>query len=158
MVLVLKNILFTVLVPGTAAVLLPFLIVRTQSAESGTWLILASVLFILGATIYSWCIWDFAVFGRGTPAPIDSPKRLVIRGLYRYSRNPMYVGVLTVVMGWAVLFKAPAVALYSLCLGLCFHSSVVFYEEPHLERLFGDSYAEYRTQVGRWLPRIRDTR
>ena len=155
MVLLLKNLLFTVLAPGTAAVLLPFLIVRNQSAGSGAWLVLSSALFMVGAGIYSWCIWDFAVFGRGTPAPIDAPKKLVVRGLYHYTRNPMYVGVLTAALGWAALFKAPGILLYGLCLGLCFHLFVVFYEEPHLHHLFGDPYDEYRTQVGRWLPRIR---
>ena len=79
---------------------------------------------------------------------------LVVSGVFRYSRNPMYVGVLTTILGWAVLFETPGLVLYALCVGLCFHLFVVFYEEPHLERVFGGAYEDYRARVGRWIPRI----
>lgn len=154
MVLLLKNLLFTVLAPGTVAICIPLLIARERSAGSGAWVVAASALFLLGAAIYSWCVWDFATFGRGTPAPMDAPKKLVVRGLYRYTRNPMYVGVLTVILGWALLFKAAGVVLYALCVWLCFHLFVLLYEEPHLRDLFGGPYVEYCARVGRWLPRI----
>ncbi len=154
MVLVLKNFLFTVIVPGTVAVYVPLLIARDQGAASGLWTAAAVLLFLVGGSIYSWCVWDFASFGRGTPAPIDAPKKLVARGLYRYSRNPMYVGVLTTILGWATLFKAPRLLVYALCVGLCFHLFVVLYEEPHLQELFGGSYQDYRERVGRWLPGV----
>jgi len=97
-------------------------------------------------------VWDFARFGRGTPAPIDAPKRLVTRGLYRYTRNPMYVGVLTVILGWAVLFRAWALVAYALAVWSCFHSFIILYEEPHLRAQFGKEYEEYRVRVSRWLP------
>lgn len=154
MVLLLKNILFTVAVPGTVAVYVPLLLVRDRSAGSGAWAVVSLALVLVGAAIYSWCIWDFATFGRGTPAPIDAPRKLVVHGLYHYTRNPMYVGVLAIILGWAVLFKAPGLLFYGLCVGLCFHLFVLLYEEPHLAKLFGSSYEEYRAQVGRWLPRI----
>jgi len=150
--LLLKNLLFTLIAPGTVAFCLPLLIVRGQAIGSGGWLIASSVFFLAGVAIYSWCVWDFASFGRGTPAPIDAPKKLVVRGLYHYTRNPMYLGVLTTIIAWAVLFKEPYLLLYALCVGLCFHLFVVFYEEPHLRAVFGSSYEGYRARVPRWLP------
>jgi protein-S-isoprenylcysteine O-methyltransferase Ste14 len=99
MALLLKNLLFTFLVPGTVAGLLPWTIAGDATPTTGATLPLAILFFALGLAIYAWCVWDFASFGRGTPAPIDAPKRLVVRGLYRYTRNPMYVGVLTVLLG-----------------------------------------------------------
>lgn len=153
MLLLLKNLLFTLAVPGTVAIYVPLLIVRVLSPDSGIRLLVSLVFFLVGGSIYTWCVWDFAVFGRGTPAPIDAPKKLVVRGLYRYTRNPMYLGVLTIILGWAVLYKAPRLVLYALCVGVCFQCFIVFYEEPHLQRVFGSSYEEYRARVGRWLPR-----
>jgi protein-S-isoprenylcysteine O-methyltransferase Ste14 len=149
--LFLKNLAFTVLVPGTVAVYIPLRIAADRSYSS-VWA-LALVTFVLGGAIYAWCVWDFATFGRGTPAPIDAPKRLVIRGLYRYTRNPMYLGVLTVILGWTFFFGAGALALYWLLVGAGFHLFVVLYEEPHLHRVFGLEYDAYRAQVGRWIPR-----
>ena len=68
-------------------------------------LLSALALLAFGGAIYAWCVWDFAVFGRGTPAPIDAPKKLVVRGLYRYTRNPIYLGVLTVLLDGALCSK-----------------------------------------------------
>ena len=155
MLLLLKNILFTVLVPGTVAVYVPFFLVRERSLASGVLFACALVVLSLGATIYAWCVWDFATFGRGTPAPIAAPKRLVSRGLYRYVRNPMYVGVLAMILGWALMFRAPALIAYALVIGSCVHLFIVFYEEPHLQREFGKEYDEYCARVGRWVPRLR---
>jgi protein-S-isoprenylcysteine O-methyltransferase Ste14 len=155
MALALKNLLFTVFVPGTVAGFLPWLFTRGEPPASAAAMALALLLFAAGGAIYFWCLWDFASFGRGTPAPIDAPKKLVVRGLYRYTRNPMYVGVLTVILGWAVLFGAPGLLLYAAVVATCFQLFVVYYEEPQLTRVFGESYREYRARVGRWLPRIR---
>ena len=100
MKLFLKTTLFTVVVPGTFAVLFPILLAGDRTAASGATLGLALFLFALGSSLYLRSAWDFAVFGRGTPAPIDAPKRLVTRGFYRYTRNnPMYVASLSVVVG-----------------------------------------------------------
>jgi len=151
-VLFLKNLLFTVLVPGTVAVFLPLQISHGRAVASGPTLAIAVALLALGAAIYGWCVWDFATFGRGTPAPIDAPKKLVVRGLYHYSRNPMYVGVLTVILGWAVLFRAGHLVLYALVVGSCFQLFIVFYEERFLAREFGQQYENYRARVNRWLP------
>ncbi|MCM3876343.1 MAG: isoprenylcysteine carboxylmethyltransferase family protein [Thermoanaerobaculia bacterium] len=153
MTLLLKNLLFTVLVPGTAAVYVPLLLAQGRSPASAWAVALALPAFAVGLAIYAWCVWDFAAFGRGTPLPIDAPKRLVVRGLYRYTRNPMYLGVLTAISGWAVLFQIGVLAGYLLLVGTGFHLVVVLYEEPHLRKMFGDEYDAYRHRVGRWLPK-----
>lgn len=152
--LLLKNLLFTVVVPGTGAVLVPLYLARSRfPPPPGVTFALGLALLGIGGVAYLWCVWDFATFGRGTPAPIDAPKKLVIRGLYRYTRNPMYVAVLTVVLGWGVLLQSPILFLYALLAGAAFHLFVVLYEEPTLSRQFGDEYEGYRTRVNRWLPR-----
>ena len=155
MVLFLKNLLFTVLVPGTVAVLLPWRLASASLASRPPtvtdWLP-AAPAFLAGASIYFWCLWDFGRTGRGTPAPIDPPKTLVVRGLYRYVRNPMYVGVLLVIAGWALLVRARDLAFYGASVATAFHLFVVFVEEPMLRRQFGASYDAYCQQVSRWWP------
>src|SRR5262245_29700359 len=159
MILFLKNLLFTVLVPGTVAVYIPLQIdgnpTQTINSDWGVWQIVALVLLSLGAAIYGWCLWDFAHRGRGTPAPIDAPKHLVINGLYRYVRNPMYVGVLLVIAGWSLLFKSRSILFYGIAIASFFHLFVLLVEEPLLRKRFGDSYLSYCIEVGRWLPTVR---
>ncbi len=154
MVLLLKNLLFTLVVPGTVAVYVPLSIAGDRLVAPGPTLAAAICLFVLGACIYSWCVWDFASFGRGTPAPIDAPKKLVVRGLYRYTRNPMYVGVLSTMLGFSLLYQALPVLLYALFVFLVFNLFVRLYEEPHLAGEFGEPYRNYCRRVGRWLPRL----
>ena len=79
----------------------------------------------------------------------------MVRGLYRYTRNPMYVGVLTTILGWGTLFESRDVLIYWLIVFGVFHLFVLFYEEPHLARVFGDEYERYRARVNRWLPGLR---
>ncbi len=155
MSLFLKNFLFTVFVPGSVAVFIPYRIV--VRADPGLvfapWRLLWSApLFLLGAGIYFWCLWNFAVTGRGTPAPIDPPKRLVVRGLYRHVRNPMYLGVLLVVAAWAAVSGSGRVVEYGLGVAVVFHLFVVLVEEPLLRHRFGASYEAYCRAVSRWLP------
>jgi protein-S-isoprenylcysteine O-methyltransferase Ste14 len=155
--LLVKNLLFTVLVPGTVAVYIPLRIAAAtapveHAAPWGVARVVALLPLAVGAAIYAWCVWDFATFGRGTPAPIDAPKRLVVRGLYRYVRNPMYVGGLLVIAGWALFHQAWWVLAYGVFVAACFHTFVVFYEEPALRRAFADSYVRYCARVHRWLP------
>jgi protein-S-isoprenylcysteine O-methyltransferase Ste14 len=153
--LFLKNFLFTLLVPGMIGVYIPVLFARNRPLATGLTLGLALALFIIGAAIYVWCVWDFATFGRGTPAPIDAPKKLVVRGMYRHTRNPIYVGVVAVLLGWAVMFRGMALLIYAFCVAIGFHLFVLFYEEPCLSRQFGAEYHDYCARVGRWLPRVR---
>ncbi len=155
MLLFLKNLLFTVVVPGTVAVLIPYRIGLRSGSPVGWWSFrqyTAVLPLAAGAAIYFRCVWDFAFTGRGTPAPIDAPKVLVVRGLYQHVRNPIYVGVVLVVLGWAAYFGSFAVLLYAAGLALLFHLFVVFVEEPSLRRRFGDSYERYSRTVHRWVP------
>ncbi len=152
MLLFLKNLLFTIVVPGIVAFYVPVFLFSHDALQFSFKALAGGFLLILGGSIYLWCLWDFASTGRGTPAPIDPPKHLVVRGLYRYTRNPMYVGVLAVIFGWALVFGSPPIAIYGFLLAGFFHLFVVIYEEPHLRRVFGSSYEEYCLQVSRWLP------
>ena len=153
MKLLFKNLLFTLLMPGSVAVWIPWYLAGPAPGGSAISRFAAGALFALGAAIYAWCLWDFATFGRGTPAPIDAPKHLVVRGLYRYSRNPMYVGILSVICGWILLYGSVRLAVYGAVVATVFHSFILLYEEPHLARVFGREYRLYRERVGRWLPR-----
>lgn len=152
MLLFLRNLAFTLIVPGTVAIYVPLYVARHEQIGTGPALIAGSLLIALGAAIYLACQWDFAFFGRGTPAPIDEPQRFVSRGLYRYVRNPMYLGVLTTILGWATLFRTTALLWYALGVATAFHLFVMLYEEPHLKRVFGREYEEYCARVNRWLP------
>jgi len=152
---ILKTVLFTILVPGVVALYVPYILLgRTYDPGHGlAWL--GVLCFVAGAGIYFRCAWEFAVRGLGTPAPIAPTKFLVISGLHRYVRNPMYIGVLLVILGQAVLFRAPRLAEYAVMFGLLAHFFVLFYEEPTLRRRFGESYEQYRAAVPRWIPRFR---
>lgn len=153
--LLLRNLLFTLVVPGTVGVYVPLLIAGGRPFATGATALAACALLALGGCIYTWCVWDFARFGRGTPAPIDAPKRLVVRGLYRYTRNPMYVGVLSVVLGLALLHRSVPLLLYAACVATAFQLFIVLYEERHLDQVFGEEYRAYCRRVPRWLPRLR---
>ena len=155
MKLFLKVSLFTLIVPGTIAVLVPLLIKWDRPLSSGPTLWLGICLLALATVLYLRCVWDFAVSGGGTPAPIDAPKRLVTNGVYRYSRNPIYVAVLIAIAGWASLFQAPFLLLYGVALFALYAFFVQRHEEPHLTREFGEEYTAYVAQTGRWLPRLR---
>jgi protein-S-isoprenylcysteine O-methyltransferase Ste14 len=153
-----KSLIFTILVPGAVTILVPrWLLSSYGGAEHfhvGVFRFVGVVPILLGASIYLWCAWDFTFAGKGTPAPIDPPKELVVRGLYRYVRNPMYVGVGSVLIGEALLFQSLALVAYLAAALICVYLFVVFYEEPVLTRKFDDSYRHYRETVPRWIPRI----
>lgn len=100
-----------------------------------------------------WTVRDFLVAGRGTLAPWDPPRRLVVVGLYRYSRNPMYVSVLLILAGWAGGFASWGLALYAAVVAVAFHLRVILGEEPYLAQEFGEGWRDYRAQVPRWLGR-----
>ena len=109
----------------------------------------------IGAAIYFRCAWEFAARGLGTPAPIAPTKYLVTTALHRFVRNPMYIGVAIAIVGEAIIFHSLHVAIYAALMMLIAHVFVVLYEEPTLQRQFGESYEEYRRQVPRWVPRLR---
>jgi len=157
MILLIKNLLFTMVFPATVAGWLPWLLSRDGNSASPLSIAAAMPVFAAGIAVYVWCVWDFATFGRGTPLPLDAPRRLVVRGLYRYTRNPMYVGVLTTTLGWAVLFHTWRLLAYSACVWTAFQLFILLYEEPHLGRIFPGEYAEYRARVPRWFVRRRSS-
>jgi protein-S-isoprenylcysteine O-methyltransferase Ste14 len=98
-----------------------------------------------------WCVRDFYVFGKGTLAPWSPPQDLVTAGLYRYSRNPMYVSVLLILLGWAVSFGVRGLYWYTIFVAIAFHLRVVLGEEPWLARTHGATWDDYRRRVRRWL-------
>ena len=154
MTLLLKNLLFSVFVPGTVAVAVPLWLNHPQAPPTPAALLLGVPLLLVGFGLYVWCVWDFAHHGRGTPAPIDAPRSLVVRGPYRYVRNPMYLAVLTTILGWSALLRSPSLLLYAAAVWLAFQLFVVLYEEPHLRGLFGEQYVDYCSRSRRWLPRL----
>lgn len=152
--LTLRSLLFLILIPGTVAGYIPLRILRASnqlsipSLSAGS--LLAGCLTLLGASVLLRCVWDFLSSGRGTLAPFDPPELLVVRGLYRLTRNPMYNGVLTVLVSQAWLFRNTALLQYTILMFIIFHLVVVVYEEPTLESRFGESYRAYRRAVPRW--------
>ena len=127
-----------------------------RDSRAARWRWLAAVPSVLGFAVALRCVWDFGWTGRGTPAPIAPPQRLVVVGFYRYVRNPMYVGFaagwigLWVIFGHANVAAIAAVAAVALGVDLF----VIFYEEPTLKGKFGEQYEEYRRNVRRWWPRL----
>jgi protein-S-isoprenylcysteine O-methyltransferase Ste14 len=152
-----KTLVFSILVPGTVTVIIPWLLLRGEGSLilpiSSVWMV-GLLPLLLGVGLYVWCAGAFTFIGRGTPAPIDAPRVFVTQGAYRWVRNPMYVAVLLVVIGEAILFRSLLLAGYALLLWATFHTFVVFVEEPQLVRRFGASYETYVHTVPRWLPRI----
>ena len=151
MSLALRNLLFTVVVPGTGGIYLPWLIL-TRGGASPTPVAWPAVIAI-GVGLYLWCLWVFAVVGRGTPGPWDPPRRLVAVGPYRWVRNPIYLAALLIVPGEAWLFGSTALLLYAVVVAVAFHLLVIAYEEPTLRAQFGEHYEAYRRTVSRWIPR-----
>ncbi len=122
-------------------------------APSALWKPTGVVLLVSGAVLVLACIASFVVAGEGTPAPFDPPVVFVPSGLYRYVRNPMYLGAALMLAGYGLFEGSAAVVLLSLLLLLAAHVFVVLVEEPGLERRFGESYLVYKGNVHRWLPR-----
>ena len=162
-VLWLRGFLFTALVPCVLGAWVPHLFVESRTLPGGRW-VLGWLPTIAGAGIYIVCLIDFLNSG-GTPAifftrPLkavlgEEPPKLVRNGLYRLTRNPMYVGVTMAVFGQAVLYASRQIAWYGAFLWLCFHAVVVFLEEPHLRAERGEPYRQYFREVPRWLIRWR---
>ena len=152
----LKTLIWSVFVPGTATVLVPYLLLSSRielfSAKLGEFRLVGLPLILLGVLIYLWCAWDFTFTGKGTPAPFDPQKEVVVRGPYRYVRNPMYVGVALALLGEAILFESTSLLIYAALLVLHFHLWVVCYEEPTLHKKFGKKYEQYCRTVSRWVP------
>jgi len=155
---ILGTALFFVVAPAVVAGLVPWLITRWEFrppffAIEATRTI-GVALIIVGAPGLLDCFARFALQGLGTPAPIAPTRNLVVTGLYRHVRNPMYVAVVALVLGQAALFGDPRLLVYGALLWLAFHTFVVAYEEPTLRETYGAEYESYRANVPRWLPRL----
>jgi protein-S-isoprenylcysteine O-methyltransferase Ste14 len=155
-----KTLVFTVFVPGTVAGYVPWRL-RQDAASmaasmSGAEEWAAITVIAIGIAIYLYtAFWGFALIGGGTPAPIAPTRILVVKGLHRFVRNPMYIGVGLVIGGQAWLFHSPHIAIYMVCMLLVAHLFVILYEEPTLQKQFGEEYDHYRASVPRWIPRFR---
>jgi protein-S-isoprenylcysteine O-methyltransferase Ste14 len=130
---------------------------RVEATGVARWRWIAAVPSVLGFAVAIRCVWDFGRTGRGTPAPIAPPIRLVVVGFYRYVRNPMYLGFCVGWVGlWVVFGRASLAAILGACLAaLGVVLFVRLYEEPHLRKTFGAEYEEYCRNVRRWVPRMR---
>lgn len=159
--IVFKTLLFTLLMPGSVTVGVPYLLLTSGLGlvfETGNWKFAGVLPVVLGIAVCIWTIWDFICSGKGTLAPIDPPKMLVSRRLYRIVRNPMYIGVLLVLFGEAIFFVSLTLVLYAILIWVAFHLFVIYYEEPNLERKFGSQYSTYHKVVPRWIPKFKHMR
>ena len=138
-----------IVLPGMVAYVMPALIARF--APGGPFRPLGLVPMVVGSALLLWCVRAFYVSGKGTLAPWAAPHRLVVTGLYRFTRNPMYVAVSLLLLGWAAAFWSAWLLAYALAAMIGFHLRVVLGEEPWLERLHGEPYKRYCARVPRWL-------
>ena len=154
--LFIRNLFFTILQPGLVAGLIPLWItgIRLNGlfAEAWQWHhFIGTIAFLIGFAIMLWCIISFAVKGRGTLSPADPTKKLVVSGLYNFSRNPMYVGVILILIGEAIYFQSANLWVYFLIVFVLFHLFAIFIEEPRLRKDFGQEYNLYCQKVRRWI-------
>ncbi len=150
---------FFVVGPGIVVGLIPWLLTGWQVREPVPYWapmrVLGVMLLVAGLIVLIQAFVRFVVEGLGTPVPVAAPERLVVGGLYRYVRNPMYVGALAAIVGQALLLGQLGLLLYAAALWLITAAFVRFYEEPALTRRFGADYEAYRRAVPAWLPRLR---
>lgn len=145
-----RAVLAFVAMPGIVAIAVPVLWLRgidRLRVEQP----LAILLLAAGLVGLLWCVRDFYVRGKGTLAPWAPPESLVVVGFYRFSRNPMYVSVVTILLGWALTASAPSLLAYAAGIALAFHLRVVYGEEPWLARRHGHAWTEYARRVPRWV-------
>ena len=140
--------------PGTFAGIIPALIVSADRSR-GDGHPMGMAPLVAGVVILLWCVRDFYVAGKGTLAPWDPPKHLVVIGLYRFVRNPMYCGIILLLIGWALVAASVLLGAYTLFFVIAFHLRVVLYEEPRLRSQFPQAWADYAATVPRWFPRLR---
>lgn len=152
--LLLRNLVFTVLQPGLVAVVIPYYILGGEINLETPWQTHTYggiIVFAIGLIVMLRCIIQFAFEGKGTLSPIDPTKRLVVRGLYRYSRNPMYVGVMMILIGEAIVTQSATLWIYLAIIFLAFNLFIMLHEEPRLRKVFGEEYLLYCEKVRRWF-------
>ncbi|SEH13506.1 Protein-S-isoprenylcysteine O-methyltransferase Ste14 [Natronorubrum sediminis] len=153
-----KTVLFTILVPGTVAVAVPQLLTRWRPhpklpIDSSVADAVGALSLVSGILLYLHTAHEFLAEGDGTPSPSDEPDELVTSGVYARTRNPMYVGVLLVIVGQALRRRSVSICWWAAGCWIGFHNRVIRYEEPHLAEKHGDAYEQYREQVPRWFSR-----
>ena len=142
-----RAVLAFLVLPGAVAFLVPWLLLGSGQVFDGLGLLPLG----LGVVLLLWCVRDFYVSGKGTLGPWAPPQNLVVTGLYRFSRNPMYIAVVLVLWGWALGFRSRSLAVYALVVMVAFHLRVVFGEEPWLARTHGEAWVHYKARVPRWV-------
>jgi protein-S-isoprenylcysteine O-methyltransferase Ste14 len=143
-----------VLLPGTVAVVVPAILAASYDTDIELWRALLGAPFVAaGFAMWVWTVRLFARIGRGTLAPWDPTERLVVEGPYAHVRNPMITGVLAVLLGEALILGSTAIAIWAALFAVINHAFFLAYEEPAVERRFGDEYRRYRDNVPRWIPR-----
>ncbi len=156
-----RSLLWTILLPGVIAGYLPWRYLGLRQAQidlSRPTHLVGLLCIAAGVSLLGACIVEFARRGRGTLSPADPPSQLVVQGLYRYVRNPMYLAVSTILWGEWLLVPSSALAVYWLVFFTAVNLFVMGYEEPYLRHRFGDSYEAYTRQVRRWIPTLRNMR
>ncbi len=152
----LGSVLFFFLAPGLVAGLVPWLLTGWRAGASAapalSWL--GILVIVAGLVILLDCFRRFAIEGLGTPAPVAPTARLVVRGIYRFVRNPMYVAVVSIILGQAMLFASLAVLVYAVVAWTTMHLFVISYEETTLKQQFPADYPAYFAAVPRWIPRL----
>jgi protein-S-isoprenylcysteine O-methyltransferase Ste14 len=154
----LGSLLFFCIAPATVAGWVPWLLTRWQSrpplfdGAASRWI--GAALVAGGTVMVVECFARFALKGIGTPAPVAPTRHLVVSGLYRHLRNPMYVGVVLAILGQALWLGSVTLLIYAAAVWVAFFLFVLAYEEPALRRQFGAEYDAYCAQVPRWLPRL----
>jgi protein-S-isoprenylcysteine O-methyltransferase Ste14 len=155
----LGSIVFFVVAPGVVAGIVPWWLTGWRAAPATWWLLpvraAGLVLISAGVGVLVHSFVRFVAEGAGTPAPIAPPSQLVVGGLYRYVRNPMYLSVLAIIVGQALWLVRPPLLLYAVVVLVAFTVFVRWYEEPALSRRFGVEYEAYQRAVPRWWPRLR---
>ena len=153
--------LFFAVAPGVVAGVVPWALTHWQGADPPWWLpvrVVGAALLAMSAVVLVQAFLRFVREGRGTPAPVAPTERLVVGGLYRHVRNPMYVAVVGAVIGQALLLGRPVLLVYAGLIGAGMGAFARWYEEPVLAQRYGDEYAAYRRNVRGWVPRIRPWR
>jgi protein-S-isoprenylcysteine O-methyltransferase Ste14 len=154
----LKSAAATIVVPGGACLLIPYLILTalhtSLTPPFGFLQVIAIPIFAGGVYMVLWVSKAFVRQGKGTPIPIQPPTRLVVTGLYRYVRNPMYVGAILIIFAEVIFYFSFWLALYGAGLWALLHTFMILFEEPQLKRRFGADYERYLSEVPRWIPKL----
>lgn len=152
----LKTVVFTILVPGIVAVVVPQMLARWRRhpklpIDEHLAQVVGNLSLLSGILLYVHTAFQFVSEGEGTPSPTDEPDNLVTGGIYAKSRNPMYIGVLLVILGQALRRRSVAILWWGAGMWIGFHNRVIGYEEPHLLEKYGEEYDQYRDEVPRWF-------